>query len=102
MPIDYSKYHPKWSLIRRLIRKRSGGKCENEECGAEHKKPHPVTGKTVILTTAHVDRNRNNNRFWNLRDWCQRCHLAHDRGQRAYSQKYGKETQYQNGKLFEQ
>ncbi len=99
MPINYKDYHPKWSLISRLIRFiRAGNKCE--ECGAKNGKPHPVTRSMVVLTVGHLDRDRRNNRFWNLRCWCQRCHLAYDLCQRVFSFKYGKETQYVNGKLF--
>src|SRR5689334_18857908 len=28
MPIDYKEYHPKWTLIVRLIRKREGDRCK--------------------------------------------------------------------------
>jgi hypothetical protein len=99
MPIDYKQYHPKWSLISRLIRfLRAGNKCE--WCGAENAKPHPVTGSTVVLTVAHVDQDRNNNRFKNLAALCQRCHLGHDRKQHLYNRKYGRQTKYINGKLF--
>lgn len=99
MPIDYKNYHPKWSLISRLIRfRRAGNKCE--WCGAANGKPHPVTQSKVVLTTAHLDRNRNNNRFWNLAALCQRCHLNHDRRQHIYNRKYGSETKYLNGTLF--
>lgn len=74
MPIDYKEYHPKWSLISYLIRFiRAKNKCE--ECGAENYKPHPVTGSKVILTVAHLDHTKTNNRFWNLKALCQRCHL---------------------------
>lgn len=31
MPINYKHYHPKWKLIGRLIRRRSGNRCER--CG---------------------------------------------------------------------
>jgi len=58
------------------------------------------TIRRVILTIAHLDHNRYNNRFWNLKCLCQRCHLKHDLAQRVFSFKYGKETQYVNGKLF--
>jgi len=78
MPIDYSKYHPKWKLISKLIRfKRAQNKCE--WCGAENYQPHPITGSRVILTCAHIDRDVTNNRFNNLAALCQRCHLNHDR-----------------------
>ncbi len=89
MPIDYNKYHPKWSLISRLIRfKRADNKCE--WCGAENKKPHPITGSNVVLTVAHIDQNRDNNRFDNLAALCQRCHLSHDRNAHIRNRKYGR------------
>lgn len=89
MPIDYSLYHPKWSLISKLIRfRRAGNKCEI--CNAENYKPHPVTASKVILTVAHMDHNKNNNRFWNLKALCQRCHLGHDIKQHVSNRKYGR------------
>lgn len=96
MPIDYSLYHPKWSLISKLIRfRRAGNRCER--CGAENHQPHRITGSKVILTVAHLDRDRRNNRFNNLAALCQRCHLNHDRTQHIRNRKYGryhKEKQY--------
>lgn len=89
MPIDYSEYHPKWKLISRLIRfKRANNCCEL--CGAENYQPHPVTGSKVILTVAHMDHDKTNNRFWNLKALCQRCHLGHDIKQHAANRKYGR------------
>jgi hypothetical protein len=89
MPINYAEYHPKWSLISRLIRfHRAKNKCE--WCGAENYQAHPVTGSKVILTVAHVDHNKNNNRFFNLAALCQRCHLTHDKEQHADNRKYGR------------
>lgn len=35
-------------------------------CGAVNYEPHPVTGSKVILTVAHMDHNKRNNRFSNL------------------------------------
>lgn len=99
MPINYNNYHPKWKLISRMVRfRRAGNKCE--KCGAKNYELHPDTGTKVILTVAHLDRDRNNNRFWNLAALCQRCHLNHDRCIHIYNRKYGRETKYQNGKLF--
>jgi 5-methylcytosine-specific restriction endonuclease McrA len=90
MPIDYRQYHPKWSLISRLIRfRRAGNKCE--WCGAENYQPHPVTGSRVVLTVAHIDRNKDNNRFDNLAALCQRCHLRHDLPQHVENRKYGRD-----------
>ncbi len=36
----------------------------------------------IILTIAHLDHNRDNNKFDNLKALCQRCHLNHDRKNR--------------------
>lgn len=89
MPINYSEYHPKWSLISRLIRfHRAKNRCE--WCDAENYQPHPITGSKVVLTVAHVDHDKHNNRFSNLAALCQRCHLHHDKEQHADNRKYGR------------
>jgi hypothetical protein len=44
----------------------------------------------VILTVAHVDRDRTNNRFDNLQALCQRCHLVHDKEQHIRNRSYGR------------
>lgn len=120
MPINYKEYHPKWTLIVRLIRRRSGNRCEL--CGIEN---HSVIRKSdrktpgsqewdmyhsliknaghnaktamkrlgwtkIILTTAHMDHNKLNNLFSNLRHLCQRCHLKHDIHQHAANRTYGR------------
>lgn len=98
MPIDYSKYHPKWSLISRLIRfKRANNKCE--WCGAVNYEPHPVTGSKVILTVAHIDHDKDNNRFNNLAALCQKCHLNHDLPQHINNRKYGRNWKRNQTKL---
>ncbi len=124
MPIDYKEYHPKWSLISRLIRFfRAKNKCE--ECGimngtvvkrlrngtyrtpcqtewdmihariryshssmTESLKYHGFT--KIILTVAHLDHNKKNNRFWNLKALCQRDHLRHDIKHHCANRKYGR------------
>ena len=89
MPIDYKKYHPKWKLISKLIRfKRAQNKCE--WCGAQNYEPHPITGSKVVLTVAHIDQDKTNNRFHNLAALCQKCHLGHDINQHVANRKYGK------------
>jgi hypothetical protein len=99
MPINKKDYHPKWKTISRWIRsKRAGNRCE--WCGATNHKAHPITGALVILTVAHLDRDRNNNRFSNLAALCQGCHLFHDLCQHLYSRKYGSATRYKTGQLF--
>ena len=89
MPIDYKEYHPKWKLISRLIRfVRAKNRCE--WCGAVIHLPHPVTGSKVVLTVAHIDHDKKNNKFNNLAALCQRCHLRHDLPQHVENRKYGR------------
>lgn len=99
MPIDYREYHPKWTLIVRLVRKRTiinnGTDCcegspHYPNCRAENYQPHPQTGSMVVLTTAHLDGDKDNNQFNNLRRLCQRCHLRHDLGHHIMNRKYGR------------
>jgi hypothetical protein len=33
----------------------------------------------VVLAAAHLDHNPSNNRLYNLKSLCQRCHIIHDR-----------------------
>ena len=123
MPVDYKEYHPKWSLISRLIRfKRAKNRCE--KCG---RKNYLIidkeTGKypdrwkwecfhedlytrhsgwtysallkkyrftKIVLTVAHLDHDKENNRFNNLAALCQRCHLKHDLPHHINNRKYGR------------
>lgn len=130
--IDLKHYHPKWSLISRLIRqRRAHNRCE--WCGVANAlvgrwrpgkrtwdKPtfEPLADDEralleaasaqmshrerqqfykrrkvtrIILTVAHIDRDRTNNRFQNLAALCQRCHLRHDGAQHVANRKYGRE-----------
>lgn len=123
MPIDYKEYHPKWSLISRLIRLyRAKNRCE--WCGALNKSLVKRTRKTfrylspaeidmvfarvrnknttpteslkhhgftkVVLTVAHLDHDKTNNRFNNLAALCQCCHLKHDLPHHIRNRKYGR------------
>lgn len=57
-------------------------------------------GTRIVLTTAHLDRNRENNAMDNLASLCQRCHLNHDReAQHIYNRRYGRYASRQP-KLF--
>lgn len=129
MPIDYKSYHPKWSLISRLIRfSRAKNKCEwcgapnysvrrlNKEsaeleypCGTLYLDKGALEGfgchhdaliisnffngmddglgkwVIVVLTVAHIDHDKTNNRFDNLAALCQRCHLGHDKHQHLFT-----------------
>jgi hypothetical protein len=120
MPINYKEYHPKWSLISRLIRfARAKNRCE--WCGLRNgeyviRKPKGIVFKPdmgrvheiihrgytynqamtcvgatkVVLTVAHLDHDKTNNRFSNLAALCQRCHLQHDIKQHVANKKYGR------------
>jgi hypothetical protein len=99
MPINYKDYHPKWTLISRLIRtKRANNHCE--WCGAENYKVNPIYGTRVVLAVAHIDRDIRNNHFSNLAALCQRCHLRHDRPQHSRSRRYGRKAYIGQGVLF--
>lgn len=81
------RYPRKWKEISHRIRfERAGGKCE--WCGAEHGKPHPITGSKVVLTCAHVyDPSPENIADDNLAALCQKCHNGHDAKERARGRK---------------
>lgn len=104
MPINYKEYHPKWTLIRRLILKRANNCCEGSPkfpgCRAANNLPHPETGSKVILTIAHLNHDKESNSFENLKALCQRCHLHHDLAHHVFNRKYGRDTKKLNGKLF--
>jgi hypothetical protein len=88
VPINYREYHPKWKKISWFIRQfRAKQKCE--WCGADNGFSHPITGSIVVLTVAHLDYNKNNNSFFNLKALCQKCHLGHDLKRHVWERKYG-------------
>lgn len=51
-------------------------------------KKHKFT--KIVLTVAHLDGDKSNNRFENLKALCQKCHLAHDLTQHVRNRKYGR------------
>jgi heterodisulfide reductase subunit B len=78
MPIDRKRYPPDWEETSHRIRfERAGGRCEL--CGATHGEPHPKTGKTVQLQTAHLNRRPEETTDELLIALCPRCHFAYDR-----------------------
>ena len=76
MPIDYKEYPVDWKLISKEIIKLQKNTCYF--CPAENYKPHWKTGSRVVLTTHHIDGDKNNNSKQNLIALCQRCHLRLD------------------------
>jgi len=81
-PENKARYPKDWKAISLEIRKRAGNCCEGSpafpNCRAENGKPHPITGSTVVLTTAHLDHTPENCDPSNLKAWCQRCHNTYD------------------------
>jgi len=100
MPIDYKEYCPDWKAISLRIRtERADNKCEwcgipnyshvNKET-REQSLPDEDNTTRIVLTVAHIDRDKNNNDDTNLAALCQKCHLHHDRHQHADNRRYGR------------
>jgi len=83
MPMKHNLYPPDWRDISLRVRNAADWKCRF--CGAENRKPHPVTGSMVVLTVAHLDHDPANNQDANLAALCQRCHLRLDAEQHRKS-----------------
>lgn len=99
MPIkDWTPYGLDWPTVSLAAKEAAGWKCQCDgrcgwrncgvrlhrtRCGAEHDAPHPVTGKPVVLTTAHLDHTPENRDTENLMVMCQGCHLVYDKEQHA-------------------
>jgi hypothetical protein len=106
------RYPTDWPAISHRIRfVRAAGRCECDgECGtghdsrclAVHGAPSPLTGATVVLTTAHLDHTPENCDDGNLVAMCQRCHLAYDRFHHAETraQNRARERAWAAGVLF--
>lgn len=120
MPVNYKLYPPDWfTRIVPLVRKRSGGKCE--QCGLlQHQIVYSVqaayrrgrklvyrrewvtiepTGLKfkpvkVILTVAHLDHDSHNFlvKIDRLLDLCQKCHLRMDSKMKAQKKRNQPET----------
>ena len=90
-PENVGRYPSDWELRSRFIRHvRARDRCE--WCGAPNGEPHPVTGATVVLTTAHVhDHAPEAARLENLAALCQRCHIRHDAARRKRDRTAGVE-----------
>lgn len=86
-PSQRERYPKDWKEISARIREREGNRCK--WCGAENYKPHPRTGKRVVLTVAHLDHVPENCSDLNLAALCQGCHLRYDAKEHA---KHARET----------
>jgi hypothetical protein len=99
-PENKGRYPKDWKLRSYFVRFiRGRGKCE--KCGAEHGKPHPVTGSIVVLTTGHVYDDRPEAcSLLNLAGWCQLCHNRHDAKDRQRRRKERLERESGQTRLF--
>ena len=122
-PENVDRYPSNWNHISDVIRfGRAGSRCEclgecglahhvgggvqlEHRCEAIHGLPHPRTGSSVILTTAHLDHTPENSDdpggvfvelsldLSNLRAMCQGCHLHYDRDHHAERARQTREEQ---------
>ena len=113
-PSQRERYPEEWQEISARIRfDRAGGRCEclgecgsksnqmaSKHCIAEHGLPHPVTGKLVILTVAHLNHTPEDNRDENLRAMCQGCHLNYDKEHHAETRRQTRLRASDNIDLF--
>ena len=112
MPIDYKDYHPNWlKKIRPDILKRSKNKCEfcgieNHLLGYRDKKTknfielensiendiflqeNNIKLTKIVLTIAHLDHDKSNNDYSNLKALCQACHLNYDMDRHVFNRKH--------------
>jgi len=87
-PENRHRYPSYWhTAIRPAILARARHRCEGStaypDCRAVNHAPHPVTGKRVVLTIAHLDHTPEHCAPENLRAMCQRCHLTYDASHHA-------------------
>jgi hypothetical protein len=79
-------YPKDWETISRRVRDRAGNRCEQcrapngNYLGNARDGGYPTERVTkIVLTTAHLNHDPADCRDSNLRAWCQKCRLGHDR-----------------------
>lgn len=77
--VDVWRYPSNWLAISRRIRERDGQRCR--WCGTGEALFDLNTGRSVLLTTMHLNGNPSNNEDWNLVTACRPCHAAYDAAQ---------------------
>jgi len=55
----------------------------------------------VVLTVAHLDHDKNNNSFFNLKAMCQKCHLQYDIKRHVANRRRNREKKMGQLNLFE-
>ena len=103
-PENAKRYPPDWRAVSDRIKARANYRCESVPggmpCRAEHGQSHPITGKMVVLTVAHLDHQPENCAADNLRALCQRCHNRYDSKHRQKNAAKTRRSKKQNGELF--
>ncbi len=111
---ERARYPKDWKAISARIQARSGGLCECEgECGLHRTHPGPrrcqerqgarakwARGR-VVLTTAHLNHNPEDNRDENLKAMCNRCHLRYDVPHHQRNAAATRRAKKRNGELFQ-
>jgi len=103
-PENRTRYPKDWKAISYRIRfERAEGRCEcHGECGkhvkgvrceGRHGHKNPRTGRTICLTTAHLDHTPENCSDDNLRAMCNFCHLSLDAEHHAATRRATKEAE---------
>jgi hypothetical protein len=128
MPIrpDLLKLYPDdWPAIRQRILDRAGNKCEGSpqypDCRApngwfrdrdtnqlssDRMRAEDWAGvrwndvTRIVLTIGHRDHNPQHNNDDNLRAWCQRCHLSHDKEHHKQTAAITRYAAKNTGELF--
>lgn len=80
-PSDWKAISHRIRFVRADSRCECAGECGRDHggrCPAYHGLPAPASGKTVVLTVAHLDRQLVNHGDDNLKAMCQACHLSYD------------------------
>ena len=97
---EIRKYLVDWELA--LQKVQAHGTCAIETTADMSWKRLRYFGFTrIVLTVAHLDRNRRNNDPSNLAALCQRCHLAHDLKHHLQSRRINREKASKQQRLFE-
>ena len=125
-PENVGRYPRDWKQIVERVREHSGDRCEGSPAFPDCRRPNgwllnKTTGELtqdgwvaetwafadgdrvtrVILTAAHLDHTPEHNAMENLRHWCQRCHLNHDREHHAQTRYATRHARANTHELFE-
>lgn len=87
MLTNYNNYPRDWKTRSKfVIIVRAKKQCE--KCGAQLNKLHPMNGKKVKLSTAHLDHKTKDHSLLNLGCLCTICHLDFDKNDNLQRRKF--------------